>query len=280
MEGVVGGTAKTLSGFPDRTLVGDAVIWSGDETEGYYSSHRITSQATNLGQSEFGPATGKKVSFITIADCLCLRNRIVEEWLVRDNASIALQLGFSPRAIARAQAAGDRALSDKPQQWRMEELERVRCQPETVFPGLKAPDAASEPEAFSAWYFDTIWHHRRFTAARNVYSPAAAWDGPSGRSLFGWGEIIGWLNGLLASFPDARFSLDHVASVHDVEWTDIAVRWSMAGTHNGTGLYGPASGQTVYILAITHWRVSGGRIVAEQTVMDDIAVLRQMEGGL
>jgi predicted ester cyclase len=260
--------------------VGEAVIWSGDEREGYYSSHRITSHATNLGQSEFGAATGRKVNFTTVADCLCLRNRIIEEWLVRDNATIALQLGFSPRAIAKTQAAADREASDQPQGWRLEELERVRARPESAFPSLRAPDAASQPEAFAPWFFDTVWNHRRFAAVRDVYSPAAVWDGPSGRSLFGWGEIIGWLNAMVASFGDARFSLDHVAVVRDAGWTDIAVRWSMAGTHNGPGLYGPPTGRPVYILAITHWRISGGRIVSEQTVMDDIAVLRQIEGGL
>ena len=61
-------THATLKAFPDRTLDGDNVIWSGDDREGYYSSHLITSRMTNLGPSEFGPATGRRVRIRTRAD--------------------------------------------------------------------------------------------------------------------------------------------------------------------------------------------------------------------
>ena len=74
MGGVIAGTARTLRAFPDRTLTGEAVIWSDEGDGAYLSSHRITSTATNLGTSEFGPATGKRITFTTIADCLCKAN--------------------------------------------------------------------------------------------------------------------------------------------------------------------------------------------------------------
>ena len=280
MAGAIGGTARTLSGFPDRTLIGEAVIWSGDERQGYHSSHRIISNATNLGPSEFGPPTGRKVTFTTIADCLCLRNEIIEEWLVRDNSHIALQLGFSPRSIAREQARKDREESSSPQSWRTDHIERIEAVTATPFPDLHHPDPHAEPEAFAYWYFDVLWNHRRFTAVRDIYSPAAHWSGPSGRRLFGWGEVTGWLAGWIGSFSTARFAVDHVGSVEEPDCTDIAVRWSMTGKHDGPALYGAPSQHNVYVLGITHWRVREARIVEETTVIDDIALLRQIEGGL
>jgi hypothetical protein len=54
----------------------------------------------------------------------------------------------------------------------------------------------------------------------------------------------------------------------------------MAGEHDGPALYGAPSRRPVYVLGISHWRVQDGRIVEEQTVIDDIALLRQIEGGL
>ena len=48
-EAVVQGTVRTLAAFPDRTPVADDVIWSGDETRGFYSSHRITSHGHRCG---------------------------------------------------------------------------------------------------------------------------------------------------------------------------------------------------------------------------------------
>jgi hypothetical protein len=39
-KGVIGATMATLAEFPDRTLLGEDVIWSGDENTGFLSSHR------------------------------------------------------------------------------------------------------------------------------------------------------------------------------------------------------------------------------------------------
>lgn len=278
MDGVIAGTARTLSAFPDRTLTGEAVIWSDEGDGAYLSSHRITSSATNLGPSELGPATGRRISFTTIADCLCRANLIVEEWLVRDYSAMALALGYHPRAIARQQAASDRA--GGPAAWRAAAMDAIRALPATRFPGEALPDATRDPAAFARILFDRVVNHRRFGTVREAYSPAAHWAGPGARRLFGWGEITGWFVALIGSFGDARLTVDHVAAVESGDGHDIAVRWSLAGTHDGGALYGPASGRPVYILAVTHWRTEHGRIVDEVTIFDEVALLRQIEGGL
>jgi predicted ester cyclase len=81
---------------------------------------------------------------------------------------------------------------------------------------------------------------------------------------------------LIGSFGDARFHIQHVAAVDDM----IAVRWELAATHDGGALYGRATGEPVYILAVTHWRIEHNVIVDEVTVFDEVALMRQMEGGL
>ena len=278
MDGVIAGTARTLSAFPDRTLTGEAVIWS-DEGEGaYLSSHRITSSATNLGPSELGPATGRRITFTTIADCLCKANLIVEEWLVRDYSGMALGLGFNPRAVARAQAQADQ--SNGPAQWRIAAMDAVLSAPRSDFPTAALPDAERDPIAFAHEVFDRVVNHRRFGVVREVYSPTVHWAGPGRRRLFGWGEVTGWFTGLIGSFGDARLTVDHVATVVGDSGLDIAVRWSLAGTHDGGGLYGAASGRAIYILGVTHWHLVQGRIVDEVTIFDEVALLRQIEGGL
>lgn len=278
MGSVIAGTLGTLAGFPDRTLYGEAVIWSGDETAGYLSSHRITSRATHLGPSpEFGPATGRAVVFTTIADCLCRENRIVEEWLVRDNSAIALGLGLKPSALAAAQAAADAASGQGRAPWRRAAMEALRAAPATPFPDDTPPQA---PRDFALWVFDAIWTHRRLGLARAAYAPNARVQVPGGRRLFGHGETIGWLTAMLASFPDARVAPEHVAVVETGRGIEIAVRWRLAGRHAGPALYGPPSGEDVLILAVTHWTLRGGVIRDEVTVFDEIALLRQIGGGL
>ena len=108
VEAVVQNTITTLAAMPDRALIGQDVIWSDDGPAGLYSSHRIVSQSTHLGDDALlGPATGHGNGVMTIADCLCRENRIVEEWLVRDNLRGLLQIGGDPWPVAQAQAAAD-----------------------------------------------------------------------------------------------------------------------------------------------------------------------------
>ena len=104
IKDVIANTLQTLHAFPDRRLIGQNVIWSNYGKEGFLSSHRVLSTATNLGDSNFGPATGNKINFRTVIDCAVTNNRIHEEWLVRDNLWIVTQLGINPEELARNMA--------------------------------------------------------------------------------------------------------------------------------------------------------------------------------
>ena len=96
---VIAGTRATLKMFPDRRLLAEDIIVSGDDAGGYLSSHRIISPMTHLGDGNFGPATGKRVHARTIADCVCKDNRIIREWLVRDHSAIAYATGSMPHTL-------------------------------------------------------------------------------------------------------------------------------------------------------------------------------------
>ena len=75
-------------------------------------------------------------------------------------------------------------------------------------------------------------------------------------------------------------TLDHVASVAEGPYTDIALRWSYAARHAHDGRYGAATGRDIYILAVTHLRTIDGQIAEEWTIFDELALRRQMAGGL
>jgi predicted ester cyclase len=101
VQPVIDGTRATLLAFPDRRLLAEDVIASGDDMAGYLSSHRIFSPMTHAGAGVFGAPTGRVVCARTIADCVCINNRIVHEWLVRDQAAIARQIGLHERDVAQ-----------------------------------------------------------------------------------------------------------------------------------------------------------------------------------
>ena len=115
-QGVIGATMATLAEFPDRTLLGEDVIWSGTPEDGMLSSHRIMSTATHLGDGAFGKATGSKLRYRILADCHARNNAIDDEWLIRDNGAIVRQMGWDPKdfardLIARARIALDETLA-------------------------------------------------------------------------------------------------------------------------------------------------------------------------
>ena len=94
---VINSTKDTLNQFPNRQLIGEDVIWSGDNKNGILSSHRILSTATHEGNGFYGKSTGKNIIYRVIADCFILDNEVVEEWIVRDESAILNQLGFTAK---------------------------------------------------------------------------------------------------------------------------------------------------------------------------------------
>ena len=271
---VVQNTVATLAGTPDRRLIGQDVIWSDDGAAGLYSSHRIVSRSTHLGEDALlGTASMTGGGVMTIADCLCRDNRIVEEWLVRDNLRAVLQIGGDPWALAQAQAAVDRAGDQARHRWRADAIARARA-------GDDVAIAAGHPASGPAAMLATAWRENRYGDAATALSPAVEVRWPSGRRGVGRGYWIGCLIQLRACLHDVAWRLDHVAA-RPLPHRDVAValRWSLTGMHRGSGLWGPSSGREVLVMAVSHLRVRNGHVIEDVTVFDELAVLRQVAGG-
>lgn len=268
---VVSGTLQTLHAFPDRKLIGENVIWSGNDQEGFLSSHRISSNATNLGESSFGPATGKKVYFRTIVDCFVHSNRIVEEWLVRDNLHLVQQLGFDPIEIAkkmpnkRPPFQSDFGLSQT--------MEGQRV------PSVYSPQSTKfEIGDFILKMYNLVWEWKLFNHLKDFYADNAVSHYICNKDLIGINQMQGMLVSLFASFPNAKFLIDRVTCNEGIvkdEW-EVAVRWRLQGLHEGIGYFEKPSGNTVEILGITHIKVRNEKIVEEWITFDGLDVLTQI----
>ena len=274
-EVVVQGTIGALAMSSDRQVIGEDVIWSHDSDERLYSSHRITSQMTHMGDDAMlGPATMRPISVTTIADCACSENRIVEEWLVRDNWRAVAQIGGDPWAVAQAQAAADREGDATRHDWRKAAIAEVR--------GRADCDIAEDhPAALPATLLRKALRDDLYGEAAEALSLAAEVRWPSNRHGFGRGYWIGCITQLRAMLQGAAVRIEHVAArplpANDVA---VAVRWSLTGVHGGAGLWGPATNREILVMAISHYRLRGGLIVEDVTVFDELAVLRQIAGGL
>lgn len=270
VEDVVNGTIGMMQSFPDRESRFLNVAWSGDDREGYYTSHLGVSQMTNVGPSIFGPPTGRRVKIHHVADCLSRDNRIFREWLVRDNGSLVRQLGLDIHEVAKEFAARDARAGRRP--WFIGQPERSQGQA-LPRPLERGRDTLEDCIAHT---LHDAWNRRRLDVLRGFYAPSVNVHMAGGREITGLDGIVYHFIQMLAAFPDAAFSLDHYCEVDETDGKIAAVRWSLRGHHRGDGLFGPPSGKPVYVLGISHFRFEGDRVVEEWTLYDELAILRQI----
>ena len=272
-EQVVQNTLNTLAAFPDRTLAADNIIWGGNDNDGFHTSHLINTKMTNLGDSEFGLATGKQGEIKVIAHCVVKDNKIIEEWLVRDNYLLAQQLGFEPMMLAKkfAQHPPEERFS----KWRDEELTRVA---NTSHISRLASPAEQDSEAMVLCALQNIWNARMLGDVFQVYSHDAHLNASASRELKGHDEIVQFYTSFLGAFSELRVSCDYSCMQANQEGgDDVAVRWTMAGKHSGRSMFGEPTNAPILVIGESHYRVVDGQIMNECTVFDKLAVMTQIE---
>jgi hypothetical protein len=117
--------------------------------------------------------------------------------------------------------------------------------------------------------------------AAEALAPNAELRWPSNRHGFGRGYWIGCVMQLRSMLQATSFCIEHIAA-RPLPYGDtaVALRWSIAGTHAGHGVWGAPSGREMLIIAVSHYRVRGGEVIEDITVFDELSVLRQACGGL
>lgn len=265
VQQVVDGTRATLAMFPDRRLLAEDIIQSGDGQGGFLSSHRIISTMTHRGDGIFGQASGKRVHARTIADCVCKNNQVVHEWLVRDQGAIALQIGLQPRALAQMwlnQRGGwNKPLAGPPPPCYQSHVSRQAVAQAYA----KTIEAAARDRTLDTRFYDEAVHH----------------IGPCETTRYGHREVVGYWQALFTACEVDDFAVEHLALNQGGGRSDrVALRWRVSARHtNGgaeDGLFGPPSGRTVEVMGINHVELVGGKVVREWALVDDIALWMQV----
>jgi len=271
-QGVIAATLATINEFPDRELLGEDVIWSGDEETGYLSSHRLLTKATHTRDGAFGPATGKKWVVRVIADCAAKADTIYDEWLVRDYGGIVRQLGLDPREYAAhlIEREGGPEAAGKP------------FTPEIDVDG--GYHGRGNDNEWGQRYADSLT--RVMSADVNhiltSYDRAIIGEYAGARTAIGREQVSQFWVGLRSAFPSATFKIHHQIGMDGGMLSPrAAIRWSLDGTHDGWGVFGAPTGARVHIMGICHaefgpFGEGGVGLRREFALYDEIAIWKQI----
>ncbi|MEL6520829.1 MAG: ester cyclase [Pseudomonadota bacterium] len=266
-QGVIAATMATLAEFPDRTLYGEDVIWSGTPEDGMLSSHRLHSTATHSQSGIYGAATGKRLNYRIIADCHAVNNQINDEWLIRDQGAIVRQLGWDPKEYARDLIAREGGPENCVQPFT----------PEIDQPGPYK--GHGNKNDWGIQYADILNRimGADFAVIARTYDRAALLEYPGGlTALSHVGADRFWM-GLRSSFPDATFTIDHQIGREDpVMPPRAALRWSLSGKHDGWGVFGAPTGAEVYVMGASHAEFGPWGLRREWVLYDETAIWKQI----
>lgn len=266
-KGVIGATMATLAEFPDRTLLGEDVIWSGTPEEGMLSSHRLLSTATHIGDGVYGKATGTKLVYRIIADCHAINNQINDEWLIRDQGAIVRQMGWNPKDYVAdlIEREGGPEKCTQP------------LSPQNDRPGPYT--GKGNTNEWGQKYADILSRimNADMAVIPREYDRACQLEYPGGVSTHSHVEADKFWMGLRASFPSAKFSIEHQIGRDDEMMPPrSAVRWSLHGKHDGWGVFGPPTGAEVYILGASHAEFGPWGLRREYVLFDETAIYKQI----
>jgi predicted ester cyclase len=120
-------------------------------------------------------------------------------------------------------------------------------------------------------FFDTFNEHNIPIAELAADNYVLDFPGASGRR-YGPPGLREATDDLLTAFPDLQFTLEEVIGEGD----QVAVYWSMQGTHHGPLGPIPGTGTPVRLTGTSIFRLANGKIVSDRVRADLIGLLRQI----
>ena len=260
-------TLATIAEFPDRELLGEDVIWSGDEDSGFLSSHRILTMGTHLGDGYFGAATGRRFIARAIADCAAKNNVIYDEWLTRDTSAIVYQLGMKPKSFARKliKREGGPENCIKP------------FTPKIDIDGLYK--SKGNNNEWGQQFADILCRimNKDISVIQSEYDRAVQTEHPGGVTVHSWNKTEYLWMSLRSSFPNAVFKIEHqIGRDDDMLSPRAAIRWSLEGKHEGFGLFGKPTGADVYVMGFSHAEFGPYGLRREFTLYDEVSIWKQI----
>jgi len=271
---IVDDTHHTTGAFSNIRLIADEIVWAGNDEVGFHTSHRTLIRGTNDGDSKYGPATGRDVDVLVIANCVALENKIFLEHVLYNNSSLLLQLGLDLEDMAA------RMVKAPPAGWPRDDATwgalRDAARPQRPL-YLAEPVDGFDVDRFARETLDQLWNMRDYDALGARHVSGFSFQGATDRAFCGADKYTEMLAALHGAFPDLDLRVDEVYWMgNDNDGYLTSERWSATGTHRGGGVYGEPTGSQVQLWGITQHQIVGGRIVKEWMLFNELDVMMQI----
>jgi predicted ester cyclase len=264
---VIEATYNTLKEFPNRQLLGEDVIWNGNDDKGYHSSHRILSKGTHLGDGFYGKPTGKDIYYRVIADCACKDNQVYDEWIVRDQGAMVRQIGYTPKEFAQIMIDKEGGLEKAKKLFDKNDIKPSDYYPINV-------EKSSPGENYSkilSKVFEGGYDFKDYNRASSIY-----W--PGNKLGHGREDISKFWNSLKDIFTDIKFTIEHVGYLDESNKNPRAsIRWFLEGVHsNDSEDYGKKTNSKLFIMGINHVELNQDGVIREWVLFDEVAIWKQI----
>jgi len=271
---IIADTHHTTAAFSNIRLIADDVVWAGNDEIGFHTSHRTIIRGLNDGDSKYGPATGRNVDVLVIANCVALENEIFLEHVLYNNSSLLRQLGLDLNQVA------EQMVLSAPAGWPRDTAtwQNLKSAGSPPLPlSVSSPIDGFDVDRFTRGSFDSVWNDGDYASLDSSYSTNFTFRGPTERAFSGAKPYQQFLLSIRSAFPDMVFQMDEVYWMgNDDDGYLTSERWSATGSHTGDGLFGPASGCEVQLWGITQHRIINGCIVKEWMLFNELDVMMQI----
>jgi len=264
---VIEATYNTLKEFPNRQLLGEDVIWNGNDISGYHSSHRILSKGTHLGDGFYGKPTGKDIYYRVIADCACKDNQVYDEWIVRDQGAMVRQIGYTPKEFAQIMIDKEGGLEKANKLFNKNDIKPSDYNPEKI----KENSAGERYSKILDNVFEEGYDFNDYNRASSIY-----W--PGNKLGHGREDISKLWNSLKSIFTDIKFTVEHVGYLNEPNKNPKAsIRWFLEGIHSKDSEdYGKKTNSKLFIMGINHVELNQDGVIREWVLFDEVAIWKQI----
>ncbi len=264
---VIEATYNTLKEFPNRQLMGEDVIWNGNDNNGYHSSHRILSKGTHLGDGFYGKPTGKDIYYRVIADCACKNNQVYDEWIVRDQGAMVRQIGYTPKEFAQIMIDNEGGLEKANKLFDKNDIKQSNYQPEKI----KINSAGERYSKILSKVFSEGYSFQDYNRASTIY-----W--PGNKIGHGREDVAKLWNSIKEILTDTKFTIEHVGYLDEPNKNPRAsIRWFLEGIHSKDSEdYGKKTNSKLFFMGINHVELNQDGVIREWVLFDEVAIWKQI----